>query len=110
MTRSRGYAALLGPRGVTATWNLLAHQVQDKGALADFLLKQAAAQHTAGVRIYPQVSPRTIDVQVNWSSSILFTHLPDGWHQIIRADATRMAELPAILRGARSRVTSGTPR
>jgi len=87
------YAALLGPRGVTATWNLLAHQVQDKGALAESLLEQAAALQAAGVRIYPQVSPRTIDVQVNWASSILFTHLPEGWHQIIRADPQRMTEL-----------------
>jgi N-acyl-D-aspartate/D-glutamate deacylase len=89
------YARLCGPRGVAATWNVLAYQEQDRGVLARQLLAQAAAQHAQGTRFYPQVSPRTIDVQVNWSSSILFTHLPEGWHQIIRADPARMRELLA---------------
>jgi N-acyl-D-amino-acid deacylase len=40
---------------------------------------------------------------VNWASSILFTHLPDGWNRVIHADDAAMA---ALLRDPEWRATA----
>jgi N-acyl-D-aspartate/D-glutamate deacylase len=91
-------AALCGPRNVVATWNLLTFQAQDDGRLGRQLLELTERQQAAGVLIFPQVSPRSFDLKINWDASLSFMGLPEGWHQIIinhGPDKTRLLEDPS---------------
>ncbi|MBO0731337.1 MAG: amidohydrolase family protein [Acidimicrobiaceae bacterium] len=82
---------LCGPRHVTFTWNLLTFQAMDEGRLGRRLLEVTETQRAAGVRVFPQVSPRPFDLMINWDASLAFMGLPEGWHQIIihRGDEKR---------------------
>jgi N-acyl-D-amino-acid deacylase len=73
-----------GWRGVTATWNGLFHD-ERKPERAQQLLEQAARLQAAGVRMFPQVSPRRQDVRVNWDGGMAFYSLPP-WHRFLQAD------------------------
>jgi N-acyl-D-aspartate/D-glutamate deacylase len=46
----------------------------------------AAALQAEGVPIYAQVSPRTIDFNINWDQTLVFTTQPRGWNQVILAE------------------------
>ena len=41
-----------------------------------------------GARIYPQLSPRTVDFRLSWDSSMMFMSMPEGWHRVIAAKGT----------------------
>ena len=59
----------------------------------------------AGIRTYPQVSPRTLDIQVNWTGGMSFAALPDAWHPMVQAAAEekrRMLRDPAWRSRARA--------
>jgi N-acyl-D-aspartate/D-glutamate deacylase len=49
------------------------------------LLEFAAELQRSGCRTYPQVSPRTLDIQVNWAGGMSFAALPDAWHPMVQA-------------------------
>ncbi|HEY6624296.1 MAG TPA: amidohydrolase family protein [Acidimicrobiales bacterium] len=74
---------LCGPRDVVLTWNLLTLQAMDEGRLGRDLLQLTEEQVAAGLRVFPQVSPRPFDLKINWDASLSFMGLPDGWHQVI---------------------------
>jgi N-acyl-D-amino-acid deacylase len=74
---------LCGPRDVVLTWNLLTLQAMDEGRLGRDLLQLTDEQVAAGLRVFPQVSPRPFDLKINWDASLSFMGLPDGWHQVI---------------------------
>jgi N-acyl-D-amino-acid deacylase len=78
-------AALSGPSGLTSTWIGIFHS-QDRPDSARELLDFAAAHQQRGVRTYPQVSPRTLDIHVNWSGGMSFAALADGWNRFVQAD------------------------
>lgn len=44
-----------------------------------------------GASIWPMISPRTIDLRINWERSMMFMKMPRGWHRITNAadDAER---------------------
>src|SRR5215218_5531087 len=42
---------------------------------------------TSGVRMYPQVSPRGVDVRVNWFGGMSFYGLATTWHRLVQAGA-----------------------
>jgi N-acyl-D-amino-acid deacylase len=88
-----GYARLCGPRGLTATWNTLASMSGDP-ALAHQMLEQAARQQNEGCRMYPQVSPRRVDLQINWDTSIMFMHLPT-WNRFVQSRGAEKVSLLA---------------
>jgi N-acyl-D-aspartate/D-glutamate deacylase len=77
-------ANLTGPRGVASTWINIFHDDANP-QLAGELLDFAAALQAQGVHTYPQVSPRTLDMRVNWSGGMSFAKLPDGWFRFVRA-------------------------
>jgi N-acyl-D-amino-acid deacylase len=88
---------LCGPRNVVMTWNLLTFQAMDDGQFGRDLLKLTEEQLAAGVKVFPQVSPRPFDLKINWEASLSFMGLPLGWHQFIitrGADKKRLAEDP----------------
>lgn len=37
-----------------------------------------------GASVYPLLSPRSIDLRVNWNKSIMFMSMPHSWHQLIK--------------------------
>ena len=44
--------------------------------------------------MYPQLSPRTVDMRLNWDSSMMFMSMPEGWHKVV---AARGADKQALL-------------
>ena len=50
------------------------------------ILDRAGELQAAGVSIHPQVSPRSLDAQVNWESSMAFMPLATSWHRFVHSD------------------------
>jgi N-acyl-D-aspartate/D-glutamate deacylase len=73
---------LIGARPLTATWLGLfqSDKVADR---VRAMLDDAAALQRAGVAIYPQISPRTIDFRANFFGGMSFMDLP-AWHRMIQ--------------------------
>jgi N-acyl-D-aspartate/D-glutamate deacylase len=38
-----------------------------------------------GIQFWPQLSPRTVDMRMNWDSSMMFMQFPEGWNRVIQA-------------------------
>jgi N-acyl-D-amino-acid deacylase len=49
------------------------------------LLQRASDLQAQGVDFYPQFSPRTGNVTINWERTMAFMTFPLGWHRIIQA-------------------------
>jgi N-acyl-D-aspartate/D-glutamate deacylase len=72
--------------------------------IAPSLMEFAAGLQRSGVRTYPQVSPRTLDIQVNWQGGMSFYTLGKSWHPMVQADPAgkrRMLQDPAWRAAAR---------
>jgi len=81
----RRVARICAERGVTSTWNgLVVSEMAPQ--LASLQLACADELQREGVRVYPQVSPRTIDFNINWDQTLVFTTQPRGWNQVILAE------------------------
>lgn len=78
-------AALTGPRGITSTWNAVIYDDQ-RPQRGIRILDRAGELQAAGVSIHPQVSPRSLDAQVNWASSMAFMPLATSWHRFVHSD------------------------
>ena len=81
-------ADLCRPLGVLHTWISIFYDDQ----APDLALRQldfAAELQRSGARCYPQVSPRGLDIQVNWSGGMSFYTMPNGWHQAVQGDRRR---------------------
>jgi N-acyl-D-amino-acid deacylase len=76
-------AKLAEGRDVTITWSVLTQS--DRAPDRPKLLDRAAEMQAAGLRIHPQVSPRTIDQKVNWDYSMAFMSFPRSWDLFIKA-------------------------
>lgn len=79
--------------GVTAAWNGLFHDERKPERSAE-LLDQAARLRADGARVFPQVSPRRVDVRVNWDGGMAFYSLPP-WHEAVQAAPAGKAALLA---------------
>ena len=90
-----------GARGVPITWtgftyvDSAPHRTQRWIDVATELAEQ-------GTLMYPQLSPRTVDMRLNWDSSMMFMSMPEGWHKVV---AARGADKQALLE-----TPSGGPR
>jgi N-acyl-D-amino-acid deacylase len=88
---------LTRPRNVLSTWIGIFDDAGRPGQAAN-LLDFAAELQAAGTPTYPQISPRTLDIQVNWSGGMSFGAMPDSWHPMVQAPAEekrRMLSDPA---------------
>lgn len=85
-------AALTRPRGVVSTWNTIGQSRRAPERAAQFL-EQAARLQADGVKMYPQSSPRTFDLRISWTSSVLFNDMPEGWAKAIRAEGDEKRRL-----------------
>jgi N-acyl-D-amino-acid deacylase len=77
-------ADLTGPRGVVSTWIGVFHD-QDRPDWARGVLDFAGQLQAQGVRNYPQVSPRTLDIHVNWDGGMSWFALENSWHKMVQA-------------------------
>jgi N-acyl-D-amino-acid deacylase len=81
-----------GARDIPITWTGFVY-LQDIPAVTESWIEIARTLAKEGVRMYPQLSPRTVDFRMNWDSSMLFMSMPEGWHRIIAADSDEMRRL-----------------
>jgi N-acyl-D-aspartate/D-glutamate deacylase len=72
---------LCGAHGVTGTLNGVVQTELDPD-FADRYLRIIRAQRAEGIFMWPQFSPRTIDLRVNWEQTMVFMAMPEGWHRI----------------------------
>jgi len=86
-------ADLTGPRGVVSTWIGVFHD-QDHPDWAVKMLDFAGQLQAQGVRNYPQVSPRTLDIHVNWDGGMSWFALENSWHKMVQAP--RPAKAPML--------------
>jgi len=71
-------------RGVSLTWTGFVHVDGAPQATQRWIdTGSRLAGDTA--RIYPQLSPRTVDFRLSWDSSMMFMSMPEGWHRVIAA-------------------------
>jgi N-acyl-D-aspartate/D-glutamate deacylase len=95
-------ATRCGARGIPLTWTGFTASDQ---ARTDHWLDLTHRLRGEGVRLWPQLSPRTIDMRMNWDSSMMFMQFPRGWHRVIEArgaDKRGLLEDPAWRAAARS--------
>jgi len=79
-------ARLTGPRGLMSTFNGIFCDNDRPGRILEILDHIAELQAT-GVRLYPQVSPRGVDVRVNWYGGMSFYGMADTWHRVVQGSA-----------------------
>lgn len=83
-------AETLGPRGVRSIWNGLLHTDLNPGRTRD-LIEYTASLAQYGAPIWPIVSPRTIDFNVDWDQTMVFMMLPKGWNQVMQVQGEARA-------------------
>lgn len=84
-------AELLGPRGVRSIWNGLLHTDLNPGRTQE-LIEYTATLAQYGAPVWPIVSPRTIDFNVDWDQTMVFMMLPKGWNQVMLVRGAARAE------------------
>ncbi len=92
-------AAIAGPLGVPLTWNGM-FDLEYAPTVAAAFLEQNARLAARGVAIYPMMSPRSLDLRVNWDQSMLFMGQP-AWSGLIRArgdQKTALLRVPLMAR------------
>lgn len=75
--------ALADGRDMSMTWLGVNHG--DATGHNAGLLAQALELQARGIQAFPQFSPRTGNVVVNWERTIAFMTFPRGWHRIIQS-------------------------
>ncbi|MFO0690856.1 MAG: amidohydrolase family protein [Myxococcota bacterium] len=78
----RRMAELLGPRGVRSIWNGLLHTDLNPDRARE-LIEYTASLARYGAPVWPIVSPRTVDFNVDWDQTMVFMMLPKGWNQVM---------------------------
>lgn len=85
-------AKLCAPRDLTQTWIGIFHDSNRPDA-ATRNLDFALELQSKGVRTLPQISPRTLDIRVNWSGGMSWFALAEGWHRAVQAPAAQMRRM-----------------
>jgi N-acyl-D-aspartate/D-glutamate deacylase len=86
------FAELCAAHDVVSTINVLVHN-ESRPEYGDQVLATCRDLRARGSRLWPQISPRTIDFRINWETSMVFMNLSE-WHKIPNApDATARAGL-----------------
>jgi N-acyl-D-aspartate/D-glutamate deacylase len=80
----RRLASRCGARGIPLTWTGFTAMDTNPARTAHWL--DVSRQFRAdGVEFWPQLSPRTVDMRMNWDSSMMFMQFPEGWNRVIQA-------------------------
>jgi len=85
----RYFGGLCGETGVTCVVNGIVHHSVRK--IHEMMMPVVHDLRAAGASVWPLVSPRTVDLRINWERSMMFMKMPQGWHRIPNAadDAER---------------------
>ncbi|MCY4163157.1 MAG: amidohydrolase family protein [bacterium] len=87
-------ASVLGNRKVTSLWNALVHS--DRAPeVPDQLMALTQTIRDGGCNMWPLASPRTIDININWDSTMVFLKFPQGWNKIMGVTGQNRAEMLA---------------
>ncbi len=78
-----------GARGVPLTWTGFTYNPR----ITEKWLEVARRLRGEGIAFFPQLSPRPVDLRINWDSSMMFMALPEGWHRVIAARGEAKADL-----------------
>jgi N-acyl-D-aspartate/D-glutamate deacylase len=79
-------ARLTRGRNLTSTFNGIFCD-NDRPQRILEILDHLGELQASGVRMYPQVSPRGVDVRVNWFGGMSFYGLATTWHRVVQGDA-----------------------
>jgi N-acyl-D-aspartate/D-glutamate deacylase len=91
-----------GKRGIPITWTGFVH-VDSAPQRTQRWIDLASELAAEGATMYPQLSPRTVDMRLNWDSSMMFMSMPEGWHKVV---AARGADKQALLESPEWRATA----
>jgi N-acyl-D-amino-acid deacylase len=74
---------------VTCVVNGIVHHATRK--LHEVMMPVVRSLRASGASVWPLISPRTVDLRINWERSMMFMKMPKGWHRIPNAadDAER---------------------
>jgi N-acyl-D-amino-acid deacylase len=84
VARLEAIARRCGARGVPLTWTGFTYS-QANPAYTERWVELARRLADEGITFLPQLSPRTVDMRLNWDSSMMFMSMPEGWHRVIAA-------------------------
>jgi len=87
VARLEAIARRCGERGVPLTWTGFTYS-QTNPAYTERWIELAHRLADDGVTFLPQLSPRAVDMRLNWDSSMMFMSMPEGWHRVIAAPGT----------------------
>jgi N-acyl-D-amino-acid deacylase len=79
-------ARLTRPRGLVSTFNGIFCD-NDRPERILEILDGIGRLQAEGVKMYPQVSPRGVDVRVNWFGGMSFYGLATTWHRVVQGNA-----------------------
>lgn len=77
-------ADMCGPRGIPLTWTGFTYADMNPSRTQQWT-DLTSQYHDRGIKIWPQLSPRSVDFRINWDSSMMFMAFPQGWHKVIQA-------------------------
>jgi N-acyl-D-amino-acid deacylase len=77
------FGGLCGETGVTCVVNGIVHHATRK--LHEVMMPVVHSLRASGVSVWPLISPRTVDLRINWERSMMFMKMPKGWHRIPNA-------------------------
>ena len=97
-------ARLTGPRGLVSTFNGIFCD-NDRPERILEILDHIGELQAGGVQLYPQVSPRGVDVRVNWYGGMSFYGMATTWHRVVQGnddEKRAMLTYPEWRRSARA--------
>ena len=85
----RHFGGLCRETGVTCVVNGIVHHATRK--IHELMMPVVRELRASGASVWPLISPRTVDLRINWERSMMFMKMPKGWHRIPNAadDAER---------------------
>jgi len=85
----RAFGALCSDTGATCVVNGIVHHSTRK--IHEVMMPVVRELRASGAAVWPLISPRPIDLRVNWERSMMFMKMPKGWHRVPNAsdDAER---------------------
>jgi N-acyl-D-amino-acid deacylase len=69
--------------GVTCAINGIVHHHITK--MHDTFMPIIRRLRAEGAPLWPLISPRTVDLRINWERSMMFMKMPQGWHRVPNA-------------------------
>jgi len=85
----RHFGGLCIETGATCVVNGIVHHSTRK--IHELMMPVVRDLRAAGASVWPLISPRTVDLRINWERSMMFMKMPKGWHRVPNAadDAER---------------------